>query len=303
MDVPTESLNNDNRRKCVRFSVAGSGNKVVLSDGTASVPAVLTDQSAEGFGVRCRQSIPWPVGQTLMLNNSGHWHEVQLKRIRQVDGEELVGMRRIRDCDDYHGPSAFQLLTGIVRRVLQSVFGGNLQIFGICSGFLLCVVVLWIALSPTAPIKQGGRWLGALFADDSSEKPSSAPITPASSATTLPVPESPAPVAAPDALAKLRQASDERAKTMLSGKMVITWADVEDVLGLTEKQSEQLLSLLNGGAAGKLPIGQIDTTKIVIESRENFATFINTLPEKALTFLTEQQLQYLQSLLEQINQS
>ena len=56
-------------------------------------------------------------------------------------------------------------------------------------------------------------------------------------------------------------AAHDRIKNVLSGKPEVTWADLESVLGLSEDQSNKLLSLIRGESDGGT-IDKLDTTKI-----------------------------------------
>ena len=293
MDIPTESQAVENRRQCVRFNPS-NGIQAVLSDGNSTLRGICTDQSAEGFGILCEQDVPWTVGQTLLLNNAGHWHEVQVMNIRQQDGKEQIGMRRVCDCDDQRGPSMLRT----VWRALCSLFGlkfaSHLQILGICSGVLLCIVVFVIVLNPPS-LRDGSHWLGGLGADaetDSASLPAARNSVPPPSSTTPPhVSE----------VTSAANAAHDRIRNVLSGKPEITWADLESVLGLSRDQSNKLLSLLRGESNGGTT-DNLDTTKIVIENGEDFAAFVKSLPEQAFSFLSDKQRQDMQAMLEVISQ-
>jgi hypothetical protein len=295
MDIPTESQAVDNRRQCVRCDLS-NGIEAVLSDGKSTLRGICTDQSAEGFGILCERNVPWSVGQTLLLNNGGHWHEVQVMNLRQQDGKEQVGVRRISDCGDQRGPSMLQIVWQAIRSLFGLKFASNLQILGICSGFLLCIVVFVIVLKPTSSLRDGSHWLGGLGAAAETDSAS----LPAAARNSVPPPSSPTPPHVSEVTSAANAAHD-RIMNVLSGKPEFTWADLESVLGLSKDQSNKLLSLIrgesNGGTTDKL-----DTTKIVIENGEDFAAFVKTLPEQAFSFLSDEQRQDMRAMLDVISQ-
>ena len=67
-DISTESLSEEERRGCVRIGLSAFPCEAVLSDGASMLRAECVNQSAEGFGLRCEQSMPWAIDQKLLLN-------------------------------------------------------------------------------------------------------------------------------------------------------------------------------------------------------------------------------------------
>jgi hypothetical protein len=92
---------------------------------------------------------------------------------------------------------------------------------------------------------------------------------------------------------------EQRITSLLEGSAEIAWVDLETALALTVEQSRQFLALLAGDDASD-PLDDVDTSKIVIDSREDFATFLRTLPEQGYAFLNDDQRQALQVMLDRM---
>ncbi len=298
----TELAPGDNQRKCVRIEVPDGLCVAVLSDGIAQVNAVCVDQSAEGFGLRFSSAVPWDVGQELLLNINDCWYDVRLVRCFEKDACTHVGLMRIRDCGDL-GPARSLRLWAALRHLLKLHFACNVQVLGIVSAFLLCMVILLLALRPTAPLKASGEWLGDLL---SGAKTDHSPVAPKQSAPISFSGRELAGGASKKKMARNRVAdglnnelSEQRIRTMLSRHKNVAWSEVEAVLGLTKQQSEKLLTLMRADSS-EFSIDQIDTTKIVIANRQEFANFLETLPDQVFAFLSAEQQRQLQTMLHEL---
>ncbi len=298
----TELAPGDNRRQCVRIEVPDDREVAVLSDGTMAVPCCCFDQSAEGFGVRCSASVPWEIGQELMLNVGECWYAVQLVRCDERSAHTQIGLKRIRDCDLPENDESLRLWE-VIRSTFKLRMGGSLQILGVGFVFLICLSLLLVVVWPTGPLNSSRRWLGSLF---SGTKTENAPLVQRQSVSTSPSNRGQSAAltstnAAPAGVPKgsTRVPFEQRITTVLSSGKDVAWSDVETVLGLTKEQSAKLLALLRVDHR-ELSIDQIDTTKIVIADQKEFARFLEKLPEQTFAFLNDAQRQQFKALLRQL---
>ena len=87
----------------------------------------------------------------------------------------------------------------------------------------------------------------------------------------------------------------------MSGTREISWTDIEDLLTLTQDQSQKLLALLNTKLS-QVSSPASDANATVADRRKYLAAMMNALPDQALSFLGDEQRARLKSLLAVMSQ-
>ena len=181
------------------------------------------------------------------------------------------------------------MLWGEIKKLCGFGFARNVQILGLGSAFLLCIVVLYLVLNPTSPLKKGSDPLRVMFSGVESDgsQPARSRANMRTGIRSI----------ADDAKKALPEPKlDSRISKLLDEAKEITWNDLEGALDLNSDQSLQLLTMLR--ATPSDDSDQVDTSKIVIDSQKDFAAFLSSFPEKAFEFLSKDQQESLQSMLQ-----
>ncbi len=299
MDISAESISGDtgdNRRSCVRFSELHADDHVVLCDRTTRIAARCTDRSAEGFGFCCESKIPWTVGQTILLSREEGSYEVRIAYILDQDGKERIGVQRVRDFATDAQLTSLRSPWGWLRRPQYYKGHNDLWVLGLCVAGLACVAVAALMLHPFSPFQSGKRSAARQSSNADATRLFDAWASNQGNANRSPSADW------NGSRNRRRVSSDKLWAEIVSGTREVTWIDVEDLLSLTGDQSQRLLALLNeklNEVSAK--VGTSPTT--VADGRAQLASLIESLPDKALSFLDNEQRAKLKSLLVLLSQT
>ncbi len=284
----------DNRRSCVRFSSLNTDERVMLSDGSKRLEVYCTDRSAEGFGFCCDSTVPWTVGQTVLLSREEGEYEVRIAYILERDGKGRIGVQRVRDVADSQSACS-RFSWKWLRRHAPDQGKSDLWLIGLCFASLACVAVVAMILRPVTASGDGKRTAARhrvtahptqLFSALLGEQFGSSDPAPADWNA---FPQRPA------------KSSGDLWHEIVSGTREVTWTDIETLLGLSKDQSHKLLALLNSRlteVSSRLGKSQTNVT----DSRAHLKALIESLPDQSLAFLNDEQRAKLKTLLTSLSQ-